>query len=398
MCYMEKTYIIGKKDNFSILDGINERNFIFLYPLFDEELNDFVVDQLSDLDIHDLVIFDLDSENRERICELAFHIRLTPEVPNGHYVPFLFTSFYSLKSFLGDLHSQILLTKGCTFCLNNEIEESLQHLHPLTEKEYEEDFLKRIIIRPEGDGSSHSIANEWGAAALSKILPSEKKDIVSQILNDKKKTLYFKYRKALSQLTDISENFNYDSLEKPIDIGDKKVLIIDDEAEKGWAIVLKEMINSTNPPVVYSQKVKNYQQLPKEIRNCIDNENIDEVSDLVFLDLRLRGDEEEDIYNPRLFSGMDILKKIKHHNKGIQVIIFTASNKAWNLKELLDKGADGYYIKESPEYGFSEKFSEANSKALCDSIRRCIDRSYLKNIYSSIKQIEKAFNLNSATL
>ena len=31
---------------------------------------------------------------------------------------------------------------------------------------------------------------------------------------------------------------------------------------------------------------------------------------------------------------------------------------------------------------------------MCDSIKRCIKRSYLKNIYSSIKQIEKAFNKN----
>jgi DNA-binding NarL/FixJ family response regulator len=29
--------------------------------------------------------------------------------------------------------------------------------------------------------------------------------------------------------------------------------------------------------------------------------------------------------------------------------MFTASNKAWNMKALLDAGADGYYIKESPE-------------------------------------------------
>ncbi len=391
---MEKTYIIGKKENCSFLDGIIKRNIKFLYPSFDEELNDFVVNQLSDLDIHDLVIFDLDSENRERICELAFHIRLTPEVPNGRYVPFLFTSFYSLKSFLGDLHSQILLTKGCSFCLNSEVEESLQHLHPLTEKEYEEEFIKRITIRPEGDGSSHSIANEWGAEALSKILPSEKKDIVSKIFSDKKKKLYFKYRKALSNLTDTSEPYKYKSLEEPIDIGDNKYLIIDDEAGQGWEGVLRAMINSTNVPVVFKQKVKNYKQLPKDIRTFFENDNINEVVDLVFLDLRMRGDEEEEVYNPRLFSGMNILKEIKRHNKGIQVIIFTASNKAWNLKALLDAGADGYYIKESPEYGFSDKFSEANSNALCDSIKRCIKRSYLKNIYSSIKQIEKAFNKN----
>jgi CheY-like chemotaxis protein len=44
------------------------------------------------------------------------------------------------------------------------------------------------------------------------------------------------------------------------------------------------------------------------------------------------------------------LKFIKEKFPHIPVIIFTASDKAWNLDEVLEKGADAMYIKESPLY------------------------------------------------
>ena len=89
---------------------------------------------------------------------------------------------------------------------------------------------------------------------------------------------------------------------------------------------------------------------------------------------------------------MKILKQIKKAQKGVQVIMFTASNKAWNLKALLDEGADGYYIKESPEYKFSLGFSLANYDALRKNISDCLKRSYLREIDNQIKTIKKDFN------
>ena len=60
------------------------------------------------------------------------------------------------------------------------------------------------------------------------------------------------------------------------------------------------------------------------------------------------------------YSGAKLLKSIKEKNKGTQVIIMTASNKAWNMKHLLKLGADGYYVKESPGVAFSSDFSHSN--------------------------------------
>lgn len=65
--------------------------------------------------------------------------------------------------------------------------------------------------------------------------------------------------------------------------------------------------------------------------------------------------EENRELAPDDMSGMNILKRIKQVNPGNQVIIFTASSKSWNLKALMDNGADEYYLKESPLYHLQRK-------------------------------------------
>lgn len=49
---------------------------------------------------------------------------------------------------------------------------------------------------------------------------------------------------------------------------------------------------------------------------------------------------------------------IKKINPGIQVIIFSATNKVWNLQALQEAGADGFIIKESPENSIDPNFTK----------------------------------------
>ena len=50
--------------------------------------------------------------------------------------------------------------------------------------------------------------------------------------------------------------------------------------------------------------------------------------------LRLNGAAEDGQLVPEEFSGYKVLRRIKELNRGNQVIMLTASNKAWNLKAL----------------------------------------------------------------
>ena len=113
--------------------------------------------------------------------------------------------------------------------------------------------------------------------------------------------------------------------------------------------------------------------------------------DVVFLDLRLLKEEDKGnhISNIEDFTGAKVLKKIKDINRGIQVVIFTASNKVWNIEKLLKAGANGYYIKESPEYTLNSRFSKDNYDEFIKTIKTCLSRKPLKNVYSlscSIRQ------------
>ena len=87
----------------------------------------------------------------------------------------------------------------------------------------------------------------------------------------------------------------------------------------------------------------------------------------MILDLRLH---KEDFNNKPIdeITGFKILEKIKNHNKGIQVIIFSATNKIWNLQALQNAGADGFIIKESPNNNFEPGFTKQSIEKMLQSI------------------------------
>lgn len=250
------------------------------------------------------------------------------------------------------------------------------------------DFLKRMksFSAPANFSSNHSIANEWGADVLGRVVLGDEFNN-TYIRPTIKNSLYFKY---LSVETNSHRVLLYESQKQSlpqsfkIDASVKKILLIDDEADKGWKYVLSKMLN-VNIDVI-SEKVVDYESFSEESKKKISHIDYD----LIFLDLRLNGYDEENISSPEDFSGMKILKSIKNEiNGGIQVIIFTASNKAWNMKALLDAGADGYYIKESPEYAFPLEYSMENARKLLDTINTCFDRKYLRVIYKKIQELNR---------
>jgi len=179
-------------------------------------------------------------------------------------------------------------------------------------------------------------------------------------------------------------------------VQDKKFILIDDEYHKGWAYALyfglfgqeesslfrrEECQEINNKFLCFSsyEAAKNWfdrkceefkvhlikwaeedGKLYEEIKNKKDIEKIKNsiISnirrfksqleeffpyDLVFLDLRLEPEDKN--RSPQKLSGMKLLKLIKEFNRGIPVIIFTASEKATVLETALKNGADGYWIK-----------------------------------------------------
>ncbi len=390
---MEKIYIFGNEQSKDWCVGVGKLISVPSIPVND--LNDFVINNVRDIPADGKIVLDLDSANPSLILVVAMHIRLSiTEIKEKALLPILLVSYMPLQSFLslGECSQFFLSQSGYAFASPDNVLPALEAIRGISAEGYTEEFLNQIQIRPDAIVGRHSLANEWGASVLDRLLnlgnPSS-----NSTLNTATKKLYFKF--VYAQTINIVDCFSnkqpqyYYSNISPIDAKGKRILLIDDEADKGWEYVLKRLVLTNDGDFcVINHKASCYDDLSKEERNKIENG----CYDLIFLDLRMNGTEEESIYRPNDFSGMKILKSIKSKQPGIQVIMFTASNKAWNLKALLDEGADGYYIKESPEYKFSLGFSVANFNALRDNIKDCLQRSYLRKVYAQLKDIKKDFN------
>ena len=394
---MAKTVILGNNNSSEMALQL-DATLIEVPDIYENDfgkVNDFVLEKLNQ--DFDILVIDADNIQRPDVAlALGMFLRLSVmDLGVNALVPIIIASDKRIKSFLHiRTYSQLFLTKNVYFQPRKAI--ILEAVSSIDTLKYKDDFLDLINIPSSPETGGHSLANQWGASVLDRVMnsgvPSQ-----NETLNSVKKDLYFKY--VFLQTIDVGSFLSnkqqpqYLLIKRPpIDAHGKKILLIDDEADKGWEFVLKQLIRTNEDDfVVIKRKMKNYDSFTPEERNRIKTGYYD----LIFLDLRVNGAEEENTYKPEEFSGMKILKQIKKENSGTQVIMFTASNKAWNLKALLDAGADGYYIKESPEYKFTLGFSGANYESLRNNIINCLNRSYLKTIDSEMKSIQRTFNITN---
>lgn len=384
---MEKIFILGNNRRIAEQIGFD---FIEVPNLKDDiQIHDWIVKVFQENEIEKLIIEI--GANKTLALKLGYHIRLSLEVlREKSLTPILFVSVSSLNTIIVDSGSlsHIFATKGVYFsALNKNIKSEVVVIESLKADDYKSGFLDRIKILPDERVGRHSIANIWGAMSICKAA-----NLKFDTLNlENTKKLYFKYVAAgVFDLEMLSMK-----IVGPIQIGksdtinakNKRILLIDDEADKGWDLVLGKIfdLSSSDDLVVINEKVDEYNSLSEKSKKIVEEEQFD----LFLVDLRLNGVDEEKNLKTDEFSGMSVLRKIKSLNPGNQVIIFTASNKAWNLKALLDAGANGYYMKESPEYGYSSEFSKQNYLRFKDDVKSCFENSYLKEIYSKINGLKQ---------
>lgn len=345
----------------------------------------------------DAIIIDVDSTKTPDAClSYALAIRLSlHEKKTAALAPIIFMSSLTPEIFKNSPYSTLLQTKGISFETPIYTPTAVELIEPLTVKDYRPFFLDLIKVKPNSTEGRHSIANQWGADVLSRIALGADTD--NTLIKQARQSLYFKYVLALTLSEDVissllSKEGTSEEIGRlmAINAAGKKILLIDDEADKGWSDVLKQMLNGSTFKTIKEQAA-DYSSLSEEAQDEIESGNYD----LIFLDLRMNGVQEEGKVRPEDFSGMKILKSIKELNKGTQVIMFTASNKAWNMKALMDAGADGYYIKESPEFVFSNSYSVNNANELSQCIIRCLNNGYLRDVYLKVKKIKELISDSS---
>lgn len=397
---MGKILILGNNDNTNWKNGLSNTKCIQMPTLSlgedgESKLCQFVIDNVSE----DIIAcaLDVDSISNPELClAFAMTLRLSIfELKGTALIPILFVSNTTQDIFYGYKFSPIILTKNLSFESPNNAAAALEVMEPLTPVEYRTSFLDIIKILPNATEGRHSLANQWGADVLHRIVLGSSTG--NPLIQKARRSLYFRYVLSLTlKIDDIetlvkgNDTIIFSEKIGSINANGKRILLIDDEADKGWSDVLYSLLEGATFKTI-SEQTQDYEGLSEGARYEIERGNYD----LIFLDLRMNGVSEEGVLNPEDFSGMKILKAIKSLNKGTQVIMFTASNKAWNMKALLDSGADGYYIKESPEYAFPHSYSMSNACELLDSIKRCLNNGYLRSVFKNVRRIKELIKQNN---
>jgi CheY-like chemotaxis protein len=267
--------------------------------------------------------------------------------------------------------------------LQNSFEAINNYIKNYNIKEIEKkEVLEKIkligIKAPTSYKSHHSIANEWAILRWAKALNIETNDQseLKKIEDNIESDLYYEY---LNTIHPIAKNDKF--INKTLS-NSGNVLFIDDEVEKGWDIIFKTIC-----------KNKTYNSFGKDFKNWPQMEIIEESfkkakdADVVILDLRLHDDDFEST-SPKELTGFKILDKIKSHNRGIQVIIFSATNKIWNLQALREAGADGFIIKESPENSVDKSFTNQSIENIFKTIDKSLEFSFLIDYYDVYNDLE----------
>jgi CheY-like chemotaxis protein len=218
-----------------------------------------------------------------------------------------------------------------------------------------------------------------------------KMGVTKELLKTKNRFDFLLYYKLLTAKHPINETDipNEDILEIKDIKKEIRVLYIDDDVEKGWDEIFCYLLYDVNK--------LNFEEFGSDF-NDLNQTNIIENSfkkakdfDIIILDLRLH-EKDYNETNPQKLTGFRILEKIKEYNQGIQVFIFSASNKIWNLQALQEKGADGFIMKESPENSNDPNFTLNSIKNIISKFDVGVKKIFLKDLFKIINPIETNLN------
>jgi response regulator of citrate/malate metabolism len=218
---------------------------------------------------------------------------------------------------------------------------------------------------------------------------AERKEIITKIealgeeigsLN-KQKSAVEKYQIAKQEL--------FDGVSIPAVRNGIKILLIDDNADKGWSQIFEYITKATIKPVIPASE---YQNRIKELYKKVKKKISDFKPDLIMLDLRLF-DETNPSVDLNDLSGKLLLEEIKSDFFGTPIMITSASNKIWTYQKLINLEADAYWIKEGFDESREAKDSIDNYLNLLSLINKLTDEKY--KTLSSLFKLAKDFRATS---
>jgi hypothetical protein len=361
---------------------------------FDKEAHEQLNEHFKENGRYDFIVlpFNLSPDNYLEFSgiQLANHIRLTKEWGH-HKTPILFIGEETPAQIARLIRVDILFTKGIFCSTEQSFDEITTWARKLYESKYEisendyGEIINKLILEPPNDyDSHHNLDNEFSLYLWSKSigleLPSLKKEIESG--------LYFKW-------WSIKNNIELLHLEKKLiestnslkDWSGKKVLLIDDQHEKGWYLFFKNLLPTIEVDFLFGdfQKPEHFNREINILDTAIDKIRIFDPH-VVLLDLRLTDTDNES--DKKELTGVKILKKFKESNslnQGIQFVSLSASDKIWNYNELLKKKVSSFIVKNTDMVNTMSQAVFEHRKLI---YRKIEDADYLKEMFSKLSVLK----------
>ena len=316
---------------------------------------------------------------------LAMHIRLT-DTPNQNTPIFIYGMSSYKEVILNEISDVLKLSSVHLIGADNKSLIDSVNLNTET-VDISKEIDKIHIDIPSNIGDNHSITNKWSRYRWS-IALDDSDDVLDKNNEDIKSLLYFKYLTTKYPPSKIQQVNKEELTICKNDDSDFNILYVDDEADDGWYELLCHILKDINEiqnfvPIGCELKSKTQDEIIKFVMDEIKRSNIN----LVILDLRLHPDDFEDT-NIENITGYKILNKIKNnYNRGVQVLMFSATNKIWNLQALQKEEADGFVMKEAPINSIEPHFTEESIKNFVKLLNDCYNRIYLKDLWSRIQKL-----------
>lgn len=315
---------------------------------------------------------------------LATHIRCTPSPIQLKRI-FIY-GFVGLDYLVDHEYFNILRTKNVELVpYSKKAFESAanNNFEPLEPNELSKEIQKLKLDPPLNYADSHSIANEWAIYQWAKTIGCDETDELTKVFQNVQANLYFKYLRTINPISEL-DRVSPDKLKINYK-GKPRVLLIDDEADKGWYEIFAYLLGDLND--IYTdylgidfKKLSDDEIIDKSIEKIFKDE-----IDIVILDFRLNPSDFDNKSSEQITS-VRLLKQIKEKNPGIQVIAFSATNKIWNLKNLESESANGFISKGDP-YNNDRQFINRSVKDFIQNIQECIRLAFLKGFYNDQNEI-----------
>jgi len=312
------------------------------------------------------------------------------ERQNDSFKPILVKSYESLEMWIACHPEQLIYTSPGVFWFQMPFSEELMKVKP-----NEDVDVNTVKLWLDNNCESyrlylerklkHDIANQFGANELGRYLClqnyiSEKtlQEIRAQIEDDRKGLDSFKLYNLLRNNTSSTQIVNKRQNCRPkLEL---RALLLDDEAEIGWALLLGNLVTTLDVVSDFGQIELRFPESDNLI--CIDY-------DVIILDLNLKKETPDIEITHR--SGYRILERIRAIDYMIPVIILTGSDKAVNETALTDLGAIAYITKPVPGY----KFVDEQANKLMQSFKDCEVNKRLRYVWKIFTTLNLVKNIAS---